>query len=78
MGWLRMFPNETGSLLFVGNVTADRSIRTNSEVYKVISSAHIQPITTTLTEWCFKASKRLDRKEMEYSSIAKSVIRSQL
>ena len=34
--------NGTGSLLFIDDVTADRSSRMNSDVYRAILSAHIQ------------------------------------
>lgn len=33
----------TGSLVFIGDVTADKSSRMNSEVFKAILCAHIQP-----------------------------------
>ena len=36
MTWASMASNETGSLLFTEDVTADRSIRMNSMVYKDI------------------------------------------
>lgn len=34
---------ETGSLLFIVDVTADRGIRLNSEAYRGVLSAQIQP-----------------------------------
>ncbi len=40
--------NGTASLVFIGDVTADRSSRMNSEVFKAILSAHIQPNATKL------------------------------
>ena len=40
--WTCMAANGTGSLVFFDDVTADRSSRMNSEVYRVILSAQIQ------------------------------------
>ena len=42
-----------GSLMFTDGMTADRSIRMNSEMYKAILAAHIQPNATDLMdgEW---------------------------
>ena len=38
-----MAANETGSVMFIDTVAADRSSRMNSQVYRAILSAHIQP-----------------------------------
>ena len=41
MAWACMSASGTGSLVFINNVTADRSSRMNSEVYRAIFSAQI-------------------------------------
>ncbi len=46
MAWACMAANGTGSLVFIDDVTADRYSRMNSEVFKAILSAHIQPNAT--------------------------------
>ena len=43
MAWACMAANGTGSLVFIDYVTADKSSRMNSEVFRAISSAHIKP-----------------------------------
>ena len=43
MAWACMAANGTGSLVFIDDVTADKSSRMNSEVFQAILSAHIQP-----------------------------------
>uniref|UniRef100_A0A8C5LNK9 Transposase n=1 Tax=Leptobrachium leishanense TaxID=445787 RepID=A0A8C5LNK9_9ANUR len=43
MAWACMAANGTGSLVFIDDVTADKSSRMNSEVFRAILSAHIQP-----------------------------------
>uniref|UniRef100_A0A8C5LQH4 Tc1-like transposase DDE domain-containing protein n=1 Tax=Leptobrachium leishanense TaxID=445787 RepID=A0A8C5LQH4_9ANUR len=43
MVWACMAANGTGSLVFIDDVTADKSSRMNSEVFRAILSAHIQP-----------------------------------
>uniref|UniRef100_A0A8C5R1Q5 Transposase n=1 Tax=Leptobrachium leishanense TaxID=445787 RepID=A0A8C5R1Q5_9ANUR len=43
MVWACMAANGTGSLVFIDDVTADKSRRLNSEVFRAILSAHIQP-----------------------------------
>ena len=48
MTWVFMTANGMGSLLFINNVTADRRSRMNSEVYRAILPAHIQPNATKL------------------------------
>ena len=48
MAWACMAANGTGSLVFIDDVTADRSSKMNSEVYRAILSAHIQPNATKL------------------------------
>ncbi len=40
MTWACMAANGTGSLLFIDDVTADRSSKMNSEVFKAVISAH--------------------------------------
>ncbi len=46
MAWACMAANGTGSLVFIDDVTADRYSMMNSEVFKPILSAHIQPNAT--------------------------------
>ena len=43
MAWACMAANGTGSLVFIDDVTADKSSRMNSEVFRAIVSAHSQP-----------------------------------
>lgn len=40
---IAMAAHGIGSLVFIDDVTADKSIRMNSEVFKAILSAHIPP-----------------------------------
>lgn len=49
--WACMTANGT---MFTDNVTSDRSIRMNPEMYKVIFSAHIQPNAEKLVGSCLK------------------------
>ena len=48
MAWACMAANGTGTLVFIDDVTADKSSRINSEVFRAISSAHIQPNASEL------------------------------
>ena len=48
MVWACMAASGTGSLLFIDDVTADKSSRMNSEVFGAILSAHIQPNASKL------------------------------
>ena len=41
-----MVINGTGTLMFLDNVTTDKNIRMNSEVYKARGSAQTQPNAT--------------------------------
>lgn len=43
IAWACIATRGTGSLLFIDDVTADWSIKLNSEVHRPIISAHIQP-----------------------------------
>ncbi len=43
-----MAASGTGSLVFIDDVTADKSSRMNSEVFRAILSAHIQPNASEL------------------------------
>ena len=45
-----------GSLVFIDDVTADRSSRMNSKVYRVLLSAHIQPHAGELMGQCLKSA----------------------
>ncbi len=46
--WACMAASGTGSLVFIDDVTADKSSRMNSEVFRAILSAHIQPNASEL------------------------------
>ena len=48
MAWACMAANGTGSLVFIDDVTADKSSRMNSEVFRAILSAQIQPNASEL------------------------------
>ncbi len=48
--WACMAASGTGSLVFIDDVTADKSSRMNSEVFRAILSAHIQP-NASETHW---------------------------
>ena len=48
MAWAYMAANGTGSLVFIDDVTADKSSRMNSEVFRAILSADIQPNASEL------------------------------
>uniref|UniRef100_A0A673YSH1 Tc1-like transposase DDE domain-containing protein n=1 Tax=Salmo trutta TaxID=8032 RepID=A0A673YSH1_SALTR len=48
MVWACMAANGTGSLVFIDDVTADKSSRMNSEVFRAILFAQIQPNTSKL------------------------------
>ena len=43
-------------LVFIDDVTADRSSRMNSKVYRVLLSAHIQPHAGELMGQCLKSA----------------------
>ena len=43
IAWAYMAASGTGSLVFIDDVTADKSSRMNSGVYKALLSAQIQP-----------------------------------
>ncbi len=48
-----MASSGTGLLVFIDDVTEDRSSRMNSEVYRDILSAQIQPNAAKLIGWRF-------------------------
>lgn len=48
MAWARMAAIETRLLVFLDDVTSDRSSRMNSAVYAAVLSAQIQPNATKL------------------------------
>ena len=78
MPWAYMAASGTQSVVFIDDMTADRSSRMNSEVYRTLLSA------AKLIGWYFKlqmnngprptakATQKL-LKKIEYSSMAKSV-----
>ena len=55
-----MAPNGKSSLMFIDDVTADRSSKMNTEMCQAKISAHIQSNATKLIRWCF--SKQMDKK----------------
>ena len=57
-----MAANGTGSLVFIDDVTADKSSRMNSEVFRAILSAHIQPNASELIGRRFTVQMYNDRK----------------
>ncbi len=77
-------PNMVAAVLWHGHVwlpmerphccllTVDRSSKMNSEVFKAILSAHIQPNAIKLIGTYYENNSRLfEGKEMEYSSMVK-------
>ena len=60
MVWACMAANGTGSLVFIDDVTADKSSRMNSEVFRAILSAHIQPSASELIGWHFTVQMDTD------------------
>ncbi len=86
MAWACMAASGTGSLVFIDDVTADKSSRMNSEVFRAILSAHIQPNASELIGRRFtvqmdndpkhtaKATKEfLKGKEVDCYAMAKSI-----
>ena len=57
-----MAANGTGSLVFIDGVTADKSSRMNSEVFRAILSAHFQPNASELIGRCFTVQMDNDAK----------------
>ena len=62
MAWACMAANGTGSLIFIDDVTADKSSRMDSEVFRAILSAHIQPNASKLIGRCFTVQMDNDPK----------------
>ncbi len=62
MAWACMAASGTGSLVFIDDVTADKSSRMNSEVFRVILSAHIQPNASELIGRRFTVQMENDPK----------------
>ncbi len=86
MAWACMAASGTGSLVFIDDVTADKSSRMNSEVFWAILSAHIQPNASELIGRRFtvqmdndpkhtaKATKEFfEGKEVDCYAMAKSI-----
>ncbi len=48
VAWACMAASGTGSLVFIDDVTTDKSSRMNSEVFRAILSAHFQPNASEL------------------------------
>ena len=53
MAWACMASSGTGSLVFIDDVTEDRSSQMNSAVFRDILSAQIQPNAAKLIGRCF-------------------------
>ncbi|KAF7662699.1 hypothetical protein LDENG_00229840 [Lucifuga dentata] len=81
-----MAANGTGSLVFIDDMSADRSSRMNAEVFRALLSAQIKPSAAKLIgrrftvemdsdpKYTVKSNSRpLQGKEVEYSSMAESV-----
>ncbi len=62
MAWACMAASGTGSLVVIDDVTADKSSRMNSEVFRAILSAHIQPNASELIGWRFTVQMDNDPK----------------
>ncbi len=80
--WACMAASVPGSLVFIDDVTADKSSRMNSEVFRAILSAHIQPNASELIGRRFtvqmdndpkhtaKATKVFEGKEVDCYAMA--------
>ncbi len=83
MAWACMASSGTGLLVFSDDVTEDRSSRMNSEVYRDILSAQIQPklierhFIVQMNDDIKDRAKGVFEGKKEYSAIAKSISWSQ-
>ena len=68
MAWACMAANGTGSLVFIDDVTADKSSRMNSEVFWAILSAPIQPNASELIGQRFTV--QMDKNKQELKTVA--------
>ncbi len=85
MAWACMAASGTGSLVFIDDVTADKSSRMNSEVFRAILSAHIQPNASELIgrrftvqmdngpKHCKSNQRVFEGKEVDCYAMAKSI-----
>ncbi len=86
MAWACMAASGTGYLVFIDDVTADKSSRMNSEVFRAILSAHIQPNASELIgralhsadgQWpkayCKSNQRVFEGKEVDCYAMAKSI-----
>ncbi len=86
MAWACMAASGTGSLVFIDDVTADKSSRMNSEVFRAILSAHIQPNASELIgrrftvqmdndpkAYCKSNQRVFEGKEVDCYAMAKSI-----
>ena len=64
MAWANMAASETGSLIFIDDVTSDCSSRINSEVYRNILSAYVQENASTLIGRRFTLQQDNDPKHI--------------
>ncbi|KAG2458785.1 TCB1 transposase, partial [Polypterus senegalus] len=62
MDWVCMAASGTGTLVFIDDVTQDRSSQMNSEVFRDILSAQIQLNAVKLIGWCFMIQMDNDPK----------------
>lgn len=67
--WTYITAEETGSMVFIDDVTVDRSRRRNVEVYKAVLSAQTQPNAARLTRGGYSLSKA---RSMSQSILAKA------
>uniref|UniRef100_A0A8C5P8K5 Transposase n=1 Tax=Leptobrachium leishanense TaxID=445787 RepID=A0A8C5P8K5_9ANUR len=74
MAWACMAANGTGSLVFIDDVT-DKSSRMNSEVFRAILSAHIQPNAAELIGRCFTV--QLDNDPKHTAKATKEFLKGQ-
>ena len=62
MAWACIAANKTGSLVFIDDVTAEKSSRMNSALFHAILSAHIQPNASELIGQRFTVQMDNDQK----------------
>ena len=63
MVWTCMAANGTGSLVFIDDVTADKSSRMDAEVYRALLSVQNQPYDSKLIGRCFTVQTDNDRDQ---------------
>ncbi len=86
VAWACMAASGTGSLVFIDDVTTDKSSRMNSEVFRAILSAHFQPNASELIgrrftvqmdndpkAYCKSNQRVFEGKEVDCYAMAKSI-----